>query len=172
MTENDLWKQTVRFHGHECPGLAIGFKAAMLAGELLSGSGDRGDEDIVCLAETDACGIDAFQVILKTTVGSGSMRIKYKGKNAFSVYDRVSGASFRLVWKNDIKALSRADKIRLILESGGRELFDIKETAEPFPDRASVYPSAVCSVCGEVTAENALKYSAGKAYCPDCGGGI
>ena len=29
----DLWKKCVEFHGHECPGLAIGYRAAMAASE-------------------------------------------------------------------------------------------------------------------------------------------
>lgn len=31
----ELWKKAIEFHGHECPGLAIGFKAALAAREYL-----------------------------------------------------------------------------------------------------------------------------------------
>ena len=31
----ELWDKCVAFHGHSCPGLAIGFRAATLALELL-----------------------------------------------------------------------------------------------------------------------------------------
>lgn len=44
-------------------GLAIGFKAALYARELL-GLGRAEDEEVVCIAECDACPIDAIQVIL------------------------------------------------------------------------------------------------------------
>lgn len=30
-----LWDECVRFHGHECPGLAIGYRAAEIAKEQL-----------------------------------------------------------------------------------------------------------------------------------------
>ena len=31
----ELWKGCVEFHGHECGGLAVGFRAALYAKELL-----------------------------------------------------------------------------------------------------------------------------------------
>ena len=33
--EKALWKKCVEFHGHECGGLTIGYKAALYAKELL-----------------------------------------------------------------------------------------------------------------------------------------
>ena len=168
MTERDFWKKTVSFHGHECPGLAIGFKAALLAKELLQVDDHINDEDIVCVSETDACGIDAFQVILNATVGSGSMRLQYKGKNAFSVYNRKNGLSVRLVWKDDIKALSKSEKLKIILKTPAKELFSVKNTKGKFPERAMIYKSAPCVLCGELTAENALIDIDGKLYCWDC----
>lgn len=56
------------FHGHECGGLTIGYKAALYAIRLLELTpGDEekyscisDDEQVVCIAENDACGIDAI----------------------------------------------------------------------------------------------------------------
>mgnify|MGYP000912035627 CR=1 FL=1 len=31
----ELWKKCVEFHGHECPGLAIGFRACEAAMEIM-----------------------------------------------------------------------------------------------------------------------------------------
>ena len=50
MEEKKLWEKCVGFHGHECGGLAIGFKAALYARELL-GLGRAEDEEVVCIAE-------------------------------------------------------------------------------------------------------------------------
>ena len=68
MEEKKLWEKCVGFHGHECGGLAIGFKAALYARELL-GLGRAEDEEVVCMAECDACPIDAIQVILAARRG-------------------------------------------------------------------------------------------------------
>ena len=72
MEEKKLWEKCVEFHGHECGGLAIGFKAALYARELL-GLGRAEDEEVVCIAECDACPIDAIQVILGCTAGKGNL---------------------------------------------------------------------------------------------------
>jgi formylmethanofuran dehydrogenase subunit E len=56
----ELWDKAVAFHGHECPGLAIGFKACEAAAEKI-GIGVSDDEEIVCITENDACGVDAIQ---------------------------------------------------------------------------------------------------------------
>ena len=34
--ERKLWKKCVKFHGHECGGLTIGYKAALYAVKLLN----------------------------------------------------------------------------------------------------------------------------------------
>ena len=61
--EKVLWKKCVDFHGHECGGLTIGYKAALYAIKLLNLK-FSGDEEVVCISENDACGVDAIQVLL------------------------------------------------------------------------------------------------------------
>ena len=52
------WNDCVAFHGHECGGLTIGYKASLYAIELLKLEFSA-DEQVVCIAENDACGVDA-----------------------------------------------------------------------------------------------------------------
>jgi formylmethanofuran dehydrogenase subunit E len=63
-----IWKKAVSFHGHECPGLAIGVRACDAAFEFLK-IGASEDEQIVCVTENDACGVDAVQALLSCTIG-------------------------------------------------------------------------------------------------------
>lgn len=44
----ELWKKCVEFHGHECPGLAIGFRACEVAVEKMNLKFSS-DEEIVCV---------------------------------------------------------------------------------------------------------------------------
>ena len=53
----ELWKKCAAFHGHVCGGLTIGYKAALYAMELLEMEFSE-DEQIVCIAENDACGVE------------------------------------------------------------------------------------------------------------------
>ena len=90
------WEKCVAFHGHACGGLTIGFKAAQYAASLL-GLTRSADEQVVCVAEHDACGVDAIQALLGCTAGKGNLIFRVQGKQAFSFYERASGRSVRLV---------------------------------------------------------------------------
>ena len=107
-----LWEKAAEFHGHKCPGLAIGYKVSLLALKHLDIKDNIDDEDIVCIAETDACGVDAVQVILKATVGTGAMRILYTGKQAFNIFNRKNGKKARFVL-NDMQNFDTKEEAAL-----------------------------------------------------------
>ena len=93
------WEKCVAFHGHACGGLTIGYKAACYAAELLE-LDFSGDEQLVCIAENDACGVDAIQALLGCSVGKGNLLFHMRGKQAFSFYNRTTGKSVRLVLRD------------------------------------------------------------------------
>ncbi|MFR1190105.1 MAG: FmdE family protein [Oscillospiraceae bacterium] len=67
--KKDLWKKCADFHGHVCDGLTIGYKAALY---LLDVTFSK-DEEVICISENDACGVDAIQVALVCSVGKGNL---------------------------------------------------------------------------------------------------
>lgn len=164
--EQDLWQKSIAFHGHECGGLLIGFKAALYAIELLGIEFSK-DEEIVCITENDACGVDAIQVVLGCTAGKGNLLFHIKGKQAYSFYDRGSGKSVRLVLR-DIPRPNGANKLDYMKELSPAELFDVKKVNEELPEDARIFMSFPCSVCGEMTAEPMLRLQEDKKICLDC----
>ena len=42
------------------------------------------DEEVVCVTENDACGVDGIQAILSCTAGKGNLKFRDTGKMAFS----------------------------------------------------------------------------------------
>jgi len=68
--DSDQVRQAIDFHGHWCPGLAIGVRAAEWA---LQEMGRAPDEEIVAVVETDMCGVDAVQALVGCTQ-SGNLR--------------------------------------------------------------------------------------------------
>ena len=103
----ELWKKAVAFHGHECGGLTIGYKASLYVMELL-GVDFCHNEGLVCIAENDACGVDAIQALLGCSVGKGNLLFHMRGKQAYSFYDRKSGKSVRLVLRPRPEGMTRA----------------------------------------------------------------
>jgi len=98
MTHNtvneELVQQTIRFHGHSCPGLALGIRAAELA---LTELGRASDEEMVAVVETDMCGVDAIQFLVGCTFGKGNLIHLDYGKNAFTFHRRSDGKAIRMV---------------------------------------------------------------------------
>ena len=70
-----IFEDVVKFHGHSCPGLAIGFKVAIAALEELNLE-PAYDEEIVCIVENDSCAVDAIQVITSYTFGKRNLIFK------------------------------------------------------------------------------------------------
>ncbi|MBX7490304.1 FmdE family protein [Helicobacter turcicus] len=166
--ETTLWEKVCLFHGHKCPGLAIGYKVALFAKEVLEINNTIEDEDIVCLSETDACSVDAIQIILKATLGTGSMHIDYLGKHAFNIYNRKNGKKARFVFCDSTKFSNKEEKLTYILSKEPKDLFLIKETIRDFPTKARLYDAIPCAICGEQTARNALVFVNNAHICKTC----
>ena len=45
-------------------------------------------EEVVCITENDACGVDAVQVITGCTMGKGNLIYRGTGKMVFSFFNR------------------------------------------------------------------------------------
>lgn len=98
---SELVQKTIDVHGHWCPGLAIGIRAAEFA---LSEIGKASDEEIVAVVETDMCGVDAIQYLTGCTLGKGNLIYRDYGKNAFTFYRRRDNKALRLVTRREIFA--------------------------------------------------------------------
>ncbi len=167
MTKQDLWKKCVEFHGHECGGLTIGYKAALYAIDLLNIAFSE-DESIVCISENDACSVDAIQVILGCSLGKGNLLFHMTGKQAYSIYERNSGKSIRLVLKKQPEGQSREESFKRLQQSEPADIFDVKETTILLPERARIFSSHACECCGETAGDNWIRVQEGKSYCLDC----
>ena len=153
MDEKLLWEKAAAFHGHVCGGLTIGYKASLYAIELLDITFSE-DEQLVCIAENDACGVDAIQAVLGCSVGKGNLLFHMRGKQAFSFYNRKTGKSVRLVLKPAPGGMTREESFAYYQSRQPRELFDVKETTIAVPERARLFHSFVCGRCGETEGAN------------------
>ena len=162
-----LYKRCVEFHGHSCGGLMIGFRAALCAMEQLGIEAPSCDEEIICIAENDACGIDAIQLLLGCTTGKGNLILRLRGKQAFSFFSRKSGKSLRIVLK-ERKFSSHEGKMRFMRDAHTEEIFSIESTPFEAPQYARIFKSRTCDQCGELTAEPWLRVKDGKLLCLDC----
>jgi formylmethanofuran dehydrogenase subunit E len=183
----------VEFHGHTCPGLAIGFQAARILMELLNVR-KAPDEELIAIVETDACGADAIQVITGCTFGKGNFIFKNYGKHAFSLIDRRKGTGLRVCLRSDAfqmdpESLSLSEKVQKdeaseneierfrqlqqkrtqkILDAGAESLFKVEKIPPDIPPKARIIKSVNCDSCGEPTKMDLLRKIDGKSMCIPC----
>ena len=170
MDENrELFNKCAAFHGHVCGGLTIGYKAALYAKELLELAHSE-DEEVVCVSENDACGVDAIQVILGCSMGKGNLLFHMRGKQAFNFYDRTTGKAVRLVLRPLPEGMTRAESQEYYMQHSPQELFDVKSTVITLPEEATIFGSYTCEKCGESTGSNWIRLVGGKKLCLDCAG--
>ena len=166
---NHLWEKCVAFHGHECPGLAIGFRAAEAAHVWLGMTGFSQDEELVCVTENDACGVDAIQVLLGCSFGKGNLIYKDTGKQAFNFFDRKNAKQGRIVFKKSLMpTMDRKAMQAHILSAPLEELFSLKDVSFELPERARLFASIVCEKCGESAPEHKIRLEEGQKVCLDC----
>lgn len=164
-----LWKSCIAFHGHACPGLASGYRAAEIATKKLGIALERAkDEELVCISENEACGVDAVQNLLSCTAGKGNMIFRPYGKMAFTIFDRKTGKGVRLVLKPFDRNGDREAIMNRILTAPAEEVFDIKEPQCKVPEKARMFDSVICDKCGESCREDKIRLSNGKKHCTAC----
>ncbi|MDD4774230.1 MAG: FmdE family protein [Eubacteriales bacterium] len=167
-TTETLWNKALAFHGHECPGLAIGVKACEAAAQKL-GIGVSDDEEIVCVTENDACGVDAVQAIFSCTIGKGNLIYRGTGKQAFSFFNRADGRKLRVCLKpNKNSDMDRSEWQEYLLSAPVDEVFSFSEPAYDMPEKARRFETIVCEICGEGAPEHKMRLENGKKVCADC----
>lgn len=189
----EMVRQTQNFHGHMCPGLAMGIRAAEVA--LRDIGPHAADEEVVAIVETDMCGVDAIQYLTGCTFGKGNLIHLDYGKNAFTFYRRSDGKGVRMVARPE--ALASPDpewealrnrlgdenctpeeqqrfselheaRSQQILDTTLDELFELREPRENIPLHARIMDSLTCESCGELVMETRTRRIAGKTVCIPC----
>lgn len=163
----ELWEKCVEFHGHSCPGLAIGYKVSEAVKEKM-GLDYSKDEEIVCVTENDACCVDAVQVLTGCSIGKGNLVYKDSGKMAFTFFNRKNNKALRIVLKPLYKSEDREKRMEYILNANIEDLFSFKTPKFKVPEKARLFNSIICENCGESTAEHKIRLMDGKKVCIDC----
>jgi formylmethanofuran dehydrogenase subunit E len=155
------------------------------------------DEDLVAICETDACGVDAIQVIAGTTAGKGNLIIHDYGKHAFTFYNRKDGRAVRITFHRsdatetgDFAALrpkvfsgkaTKEEEARFhelmhkatvdLLHAPADKIMKIEMITMDAPKKARIFASVTCECCGESVADAKTRTVDGKCVCIPCAEG-
>lgn len=187
------FSEVTKFHGHVCPGSAIGYRAAEIAIKKLSSSRAE-DEEFLAIVENDSCSVDAIQVVTGCTFGKGNLIFKDYGKNVYTFVNRKTGESIRLSLNKSIDeidpgfssirkrafSVSASDEDRenfdkqknalseKILDMDDEEIFKIDSVKIEIPEEARIFKSVKCDKCGEYLAEHRARVENGEFVCIPC----
>jgi formylmethanofuran dehydrogenase subunit E len=168
------------FHGHLCPGLAIGYRASLAAMERL-GIARAYDEELVCVVENDSCSVDAVQFLTGCTFGKGNLIFRDHGKQVFTFASRqrpqkavrvsLKAGAIPPPGEDADPARRREEAMRRLISSPMEDLFFVDEIDFEPPDEARIHASALCDNCGEPTMETRIVEEGGRRLCIPCSEG-
>jgi len=187
--DEDL-RDAIQFHGHLCPGLALGYRVAKAALRELDAERPH-DEELVAIVENDSCAADAVQYITGCTFGKGNFLFRDYGKHVYTFYNRRTGKGVRISedfrgFENDarygeLKKRQEAgenvgqdlqrfkqEKAAAILKADDREFLKIEKATEPPPPEARIRASVRCAECGERFMESRGRVKRGRIVCMPC----
>jgi len=169
------YKDIIAFHGHSCPGLAIGYRMTKAGLAFLAGSRSA-DEELVAIVENDACGVDALQMLSGCTFGKGNLIFKDYGKHVYTLYDRKTKRGMRAVFNDrsvpEGMRENREQFITWLLTSPEEVIVSLKEVQIDEPEPARIRKSVTCAFCGESVMETRTREIQGKTACIPCAGKI
>jgi formylmethanofuran dehydrogenase subunit E len=165
------YEEITRFHGHECPGLAIGYRMATAAMESLE-SLSAEDEELVAIVENDACGVDALQCVTGCTFGKGNLLFRDYGKQVYTIYTRSSRSGVRVLFhgKGVPEGLreNRSAFAKWVLAASNDSILSVTPTSIPEPEPAKIRKSIPCAFCGESVMESRIRQLDEKPACIPC----
>jgi len=187
--DNDL-REAIQFHGHLCPGLALGYRVAKAALRELKADRPR-DEELVAIVENDSCAADAIQFITGATFGKGNLIFRDYGKHVYTFFNRRTNHGVRISedyrgFDNDTRFpelkkrqeagedVSRErqaylmEKAAAILTADEKEIMTIAPITTPPPHEARIRGSVRCAICGEKFMESRGRVKNGKIVCIPC----
>jgi formylmethanofuran dehydrogenase subunit E len=187
--DTDL-RDAIQFHGHLCPGLALGYRVAKAVLRELKADRPR-DEELVAIVENDSCAVDAIQFITGCTFGKGNLIFHDYGKHVYSFFNRRTGQGIRI--SEDYRGFEgdsrfpelkkrqeagedvsremqtyKMEKTAAILHADEKEIFTSTPVTTPPPQEARIRGSVRCALCGEKFMESRGRVKNGKIVCMTC----
>jgi len=187
---SDELRDTIQFHGHLCPGLALGYRVAKAALRELKADRPR-DEELVAIVENDSCAVDAIQFIPGCTFGKGNLIFRDYGKHVYTFFNRRADKGVRISedyrgFEDDQRypelkkrqeagedvsremQVFKMEKAAAILKADEKEILTITPMSTPPPDEAKIRSSLRCAMCGEKFMGSRSREKNGKIVCIPC----
>ncbi|NLL18572.1 MAG: formylmethanofuran dehydrogenase, partial [Clostridia bacterium] len=103
------------------------------------------------------------------TLGKGNLLYRGTGKQAFSFFNRKTGEKLRVYLKQQKNPdMERAEWQEYLLNAPVDEIFSFSEPKFDLPEKAKIFQTIICEICGEGAPEHKMRLQDGKTVCADC----
>jgi formylmethanofuran dehydrogenase subunit E len=181
-----LLQESVKMHGHLCPGQVLGVRMSMLGLREIGIPDPKGKhrKDLIVFVEMDRCATDAVQSVTGCSLGRRTMKFLDYGKMAATYLNLKTGKAFRVVAREESRERAKEyfpdidDKYAGQLEAykvmTDEELFDVMEVSvhlrpEDMPGRP--LQRVQCDSCGEHVQDMREVSREGRVLCAPCAQG-
>jgi len=194
-TDVDFLKAGLTFHGHKCPAMPLGLRAAAAAMNAL-GVGRAKDKELHVISETGkghaaGCFLDGIMVATGCTYGKSNIEKRYYNKMAFTLIDVQGERSVRVSLKpeffagmlnspfveqrkqgvppQDISPAIADPLVEKVMSMPEEVFLDIGPiTSCRLTRKAGVFDAESCSQCGEMVFVDKLLDTGAGRICLGC----
>ncbi len=181
-----LLDESVKTHGHLCPGQVLGVRMSMLGLKKIGIDEPKGKDrkNLIVFVEIDRCATDAIQSVTGCSLGHRTMKFMDYGKMAATFANLKTGKAKRIVAREDARDKAKEyfphikDKYEAQTEAykimPDEELFEIMEVTvnirpEDMPGRP--IKRVMCNTCKEYVQDLRETVKDGKIICKPCAEG-
>jgi formylmethanofuran dehydrogenase subunit E len=181
-----LLEESVKTHGHLCPGQVLGVRMSILGLDLIEIKDPKGEDrkKLVVYVEIDRCATDAIQSVTGCRLGKRSLKFLDFGKMAATFVNLETGKSLRILAKEESKDKAKNyfpeidDKYKCQLEAykvmSDEELFEWEEVKVEIPEEdmpGRPIRRIKCEKCGEHVQDKRDVSIDGRLLCKACADG-
>ncbi len=192
----EFLKPGQQLHGHKCPAMPMGLRAAAAAMNALAVSRAK-DKDLVAILELGEdhcshCFGDGVQMITGCTFGKGNLRTLPYGKFGLTIVDRATGRAVRVVPRAAAQAKMKESRFFQEFRAKGVPASKVPEdVVEPLIQQVMSAPeeqilsvgaefrmelgkagetfaTRPCDACGEMVVDRYLRVLGDKRVCIPC----
>lgn len=180
-----LLQESVRMHGHLCPGQVLGVRMSMLGLRQIAIDDPKGKDrkGIIVFVEMDRCATDAVQSVTGCSLGHRNMKFLDYGKMAATYLNLQTGQAVRVIARESARQKAKEhfpeieNKYVAQLEAykimSDNDLFDVmavKINLKPEDMPGRPLSRVQCDVCGEHVQDAREVYQQGRTICKACAG--
>lgn len=179
----DLLDESVKIHGHLCPGQVLGVRMSMLGLKMAGIKDPKGKDrkNIMVFVEIDRCATDAVQSVTGCSPGKRTLKLLDYGKMAVTFKNLKTGKAVRILAIEESKTKAKnyfpeiEDKYECQTAAykvmPDEELFQCMDVDVEIPEQdmpGRPLSRVKCAECGEHVQDRREVYVDGKALCKAC----